>query len=114
MKTQQEKLEKEGQSLSTSTYFVKQLVPNACGTIAVVHAIANNMSRIQLDSTFSRLRALTFPEEKALFKFITSTQDKSPLERGELLGYDEGIAKAHEDSSKKGQTVRQLPSFYKF
>jgi hypothetical protein len=47
-------------------------------------------------------------KEKALKMFIESTKDKTPLERGEMLGYDEGIAEAHETSSKKGQTVCYL------
>jgi len=76
---------------SDSIYFVKQLVDNACGTIAVVHAVANNLSKISL-------------EDKALKKFIEQTKNKSPFERGQMLGFDSGIADAHQSSSEKGQT----------
>ncbi len=89
-KQQQETL---SEPTDNSLYFVKQLVANACGTIAIVHAIANNLDKIQLE------------EGKGLRKFIENTKENSPLERGEKLGYDECIAQAHETSSKKGQTV---------
>jgi len=102
-KKQQEKIDKEGQIVSPKLYFVKQLVANACGTIAVVHSIANNRQKVQL-------------EKKALQKFIDSTIDKTPLERGELLGYDDEIAQAHESSSNKGQTRHDqvMPSDFHF
>mmetsp|Transcript_14430 Transcript_14430/g.20119 ORF Transcript_14430/g.20119 Transcript_14430/m.20119 type:complete len:299 (-) Transcript_14430:25-921(-) len=73
-------------------YFVKQLVGNACGTIALVHTFANNMENIPLDPN------------KPLFKFLAKTLLNNPLERGTLLGYDDDIADAHEQNSKKGQT----------
>jgi pantothenate kinase len=57
-KLQQEKL--LSQSPDPSIYFVKQLVGNACGTIAVVHAIANNLQKIQLEGCISIKNLLTF------------------------------------------------------
>jgi len=88
---EKEDIETHGQNVSKKLYFVKQLVPNACGTIAVVHSIANNLDRISL-------------EDKALHKFLEKTAANTAEERGELLGLDEGIAGAHELSAHKGQT----------
>ncbi len=34
---------------SQAIYFLKQTVGNACGSIAVIHSIANNLEKFQLD-----------------------------------------------------------------
>jgi hypothetical protein len=44
-KAVQEAQGKEGQTLPDNVYFLKQLVTNACGTIALVHSVANNVDR---------------------------------------------------------------------
>ena len=33
----------------SSTYFIRQTIGNACGTVALVHALANNKDDIQFD-----------------------------------------------------------------
>lgn len=73
-------------------YFMKQLVGNACGSIAVLHALCNNLDR------------LDYEKGGALDNFFLSTISKTPDERGLALGLDEGIAGVHDDVSKKGQT----------
>ena len=39
---QDEKIKKDGQTVSNDVFYMDQFVGNACGTIATVHAIANN------------------------------------------------------------------------
>jgi hypothetical protein len=42
-KTAQEaEVNEKGQTVSENVYYLKQIVTNACGTIALVHSIANN------------------------------------------------------------------------
>eukprot|EP00007_Cunea_sp_BSH-02190019_P001020 CAMPEP_0174233176 /NCGR_PEP_ID=MMETSP0417-20130205/3279_1 /TAXON_ID=242541 /ORGANISM="Mayorella sp, Strain BSH-02190019" /LENGTH=239 /DNA_ID=CAMNT_0015311345 /DNA_START=123 /DNA_END=842 /DNA_ORIENTATION=- len=60
-------------------WFMKQLVGNACGTVAVVHALANNRDTI------------TLKEDSVLNKFLIETKDKSPLDRGIGFGEAKGI-----------------------
>ena len=38
------------QEVSSQVYFMKQTVGNACGTIALIHSIANNLDRYRLNS----------------------------------------------------------------
>ncbi|OWF42839.1 ubiquitin carboxyl-terminal hydrolase-like [Mizuhopecten yessoensis] len=76
----------------SETYFVKQTIGNACGTVAIVHALANNKEKIQ------------FIDEKPFASFLKSTLDKSPEERATCLGTDESMGAAHDDSAHEGQT----------
>lgn len=39
------KLLDEGQQVSDNIYFVKQFVHNACGTMALIHSVANNRDK---------------------------------------------------------------------
>lgn len=73
-------------------YFTKQTVGNACGTVAVIHSVANNLERIPLtDDSFLR-------------KFINETEQLEPTEKAEKLELDEGIAACHGESALDGQT----------
>ncbi|XP_033742583.1 ubiquitin carboxyl-terminal hydrolase-like [Pecten maximus] len=78
------------------TYFVKQTIGNACGTVAIVHALANNDG------------AVKFNEESPFAKFLEATKDLSPPERATCLEKDTSMGAAHEDSAQEGQT--QPPS----
>ncbi|KAL6055090.1 Ubiquitin carboxyl-terminal hydrolase isozyme L3 [Balamuthia mandrillaris] len=73
-------------------YFMRQHVRNACGSIAVIHAVANNRDLIRIE------------EDSGLHSFLEKTKDKSPHERGTMLGYDEGITQAHRVVGERGQT----------
>ncbi|XP_069194485.1 ubiquitin carboxyl-terminal hydrolase isozyme L3 isoform X2 [Procambarus clarkii] len=86
-----EELEAEGQEVPEKVYFMKQFVGNACGTVALIHAIANNVDKIELG-------------DGALKDFLEKTTSLSPEERGHALESDEGISKAHDESAQEGQT----------
>lgn len=47
-KEQQERIEREGQHVAPSAYFMKQTVGNACGTIGLLHAIGNARQHVTL------------------------------------------------------------------
>ncbi|VDD74057.1 unnamed protein product [Mesocestoides corti] len=60
-------------------FFIKQTIDNACGTVAIIHALANNIDALDI------------------------TGD-SPLERAELLEKEEELSEFHEDCALQGQT----------
>ena len=71
---------------------MKQTISNACGTVAMIHAVANNLDRIELqDSSF-------------LKKFLDETLDKTPEERAVALEGDDGICSTHDQVAQEGQT----------
>ncbi len=39
-------------SVLEKSYFIKQTIRNACGTIALVHALANNKDKIEFDGQY--------------------------------------------------------------
>jgi len=70
-------------------YFMRQSIPNACGTVGLVHAFAN----------------LSSPQSEGwLGTFVANTSGQSPLERAGALETDEGLAIVHNDSAMQGDT----------
>ena len=39
---QEAEVSEKGQTVSDTVYYMKQMVSNACGTIALIHSVANN------------------------------------------------------------------------
>uniref|UniRef100_A0A4D5RA75 Ubiquitin carboxyl-terminal hydrolase n=1 Tax=Scolopendra viridis TaxID=118503 RepID=A0A4D5RA75_SCOVI len=94
---QEEELKSKGESVNQNVYFMKQTISNACGSIALIHAIANNLERIQLES------------DKGLKKFIDATKNMSPESRAARLEKDEVMSSAHEEHAQEGQTSAPNP-----
>jgi ubiquitin carboxyl-terminal hydrolase L3 len=90
---EREKIEKEGQDISPKVYYMKQLVGNACGTVAVMHSLLNNLNKIETES-----------DKNAIENFYIATLEKNYVERGQALGRDTNIHKAHNVVASKGQT----------
>lgn len=81
--------------ISTATgageiYFTKQIVSNACGTVAILHAIANNRS------------LLAIKEGSYIEKFVNDTIDMTPEMRGDYIGASEEIEVVHVESAEAG------------
>jgi len=72
-------------------YFIKQSIENACGTIAIIHALANNDKRIDLGNGCFK-------------KFLEASKSAKPEERASLLEKDQELMNAHESSAEEGQT----------
>ncbi|XP_067122785.1 ubiquitin carboxyl-terminal hydrolase isozyme L3-like [Centruroides vittatus] len=87
-----ERIQSDGQTVSDGIYFMNQVIKNACGTIALIHSIANNADKIQMD------------EESVLKRFIDQTRDLPPEERGQELEKFDDIVALHEASAQEGQT----------
>jgi len=79
-------------TVSPSVYFTKQTVSNACGTVALIHALANNKEILNIDC------------EKAFGKYLSNTQEMTPEQRAEYLKTDGSITSAHSQSAHEGQT----------
>jgi len=82
---------KLGQTTPAEVYFIKQSIQNACGTIAIIHALANNEKRIDLGNGCFK-------------KFLDASKSAKPEERAALLEKDEAMMHAHESSAVEGQT----------
>lgn len=89
---EEEKIKAQGQEVKPSVYFMKQTISNACGTIGLIHAIANNRDKIN------------FEVESSLKKFLDESVSMSPEERAKYLETYEAIRITHESSAHEGQT----------
>lgn len=89
---EEEKIKSHGQDVDSSVYFMKQTISNACGTIGLIHAVANNREK------------LSFESDAALKKFLDESTSLSPEERAKFLEKDESIRVTHESSAQEGQT----------
>ncbi|KAH0616235.1 hypothetical protein JD844_027206, partial [Phrynosoma platyrhinos] len=83
--------ELKGQEVSSKVYFLKQTASNSCGTIGLIHAVANNQDKILFD------------EGSALKEFLNATADLSPDERAKRLENNKAIQDAHNAVAQEGQ-----------
>ncbi|XP_023803920.1 ubiquitin carboxyl-terminal hydrolase isozyme L1, partial [Cyanistes caeruleus] len=88
-KQQTEKI--KDQEISSKVYFLKQTVSNSCGTIGLIHAVANNKDKLKLE------------EGSALKKFLDETADLSPEERAKHLANNKAIQEVHNSVAQEGQ-----------
>ena len=82
----------KGDEKSDGVFFMHQTMRNACGTIALIHAVANSTDKIN------------FEPNSSLKSFIDSTKTLSPDEIGKKLESNEQICSAHETVAQEGQT----------
>ncbi|KAJ1980702.1 ubiquitinyl hydrolase 1 [Dimargaris xerosporica] len=75
-----------------SLFYMKQTIGNACGTVAVLHALANSRDIISL-------------EPGPLEEFLNRARDLTPVQRAKLLEKSADIAEAHSSvATEQGQT----------
>jgi len=70
--------------------FIKQTIPNACGTIGLLHALANS--------------DVTIAPESPLAKFIEQAIPLTPEKRADLLANTELFASIHASTASTGQS----------
>ncbi|KAF0297357.1 Ubiquitin carboxyl-terminal hydrolase isozyme L3 [Amphibalanus amphitrite] len=85
------KIKAEGQVMSPKLYFMRQTISNACGTVALMHALANNQEALELSSG-------------PLAEFFSQTAGQTPEERAVSLEKFQQLEAAHEAASHEGQT----------
>ena len=89
---EQERIEEKGQVVDKDLYFIRQTVGNACGTIAVIHAILNNYDFLDLD------------ENKFFGKFLKETKELDENERAKRLETNKDIESGHQAVAELGQS----------
>ena len=94
---EQEKYAKEPQKIPVNTYYMKQTIGNACGTVAIIHCIANTMDD-QLELKDGPLR-----------KLLLSSKYLTPLQKGEKLETSLEIAELHQAAGEVGQSSVPAP-----
>ncbi|KAF8565768.1 hypothetical protein P879_11366 [Paragonimus westermani] len=77
-------------------YMIHQSAENACGTVAVLHALINSRSMVHI------------PEDSYLARFIAKTRDMNPNQRGVAMAEDTELFEMHESLAHEGQT--QVPN----
>ncbi|KAI1887291.1 hypothetical protein AGOR_G00188740 [Albula goreensis] len=80
-----------GTQKDTDVYFLKQTVVNSCGTVGLLHAVANNQDKME------------FGNDSALKKFLDDTANMSAEERAKHLESNKAIQSAHDDVAAEGQ-----------
>ncbi|KAM8880196.1 ubiquitin carboxyl-terminal hydrolase isozyme L1 isoform 2-T2 [Spinachia spinachia] len=75
----------------SEVYFLKQTAANSCGTIALLHAVANNKSK------------MAFESGSALKKFLDETANMSAADRAKHLEKNQAIWEAHNEVAAQGQ-----------
>uniref|UniRef100_A0A3B4BNW8 Ubiquitin carboxyl-terminal hydrolase n=1 Tax=Pygocentrus nattereri TaxID=42514 RepID=A0A3B4BNW8_PYGNA len=91
--TQQHEEFRSKQSVDScqGVYFLTQTVVNSCGTVGLLHAVANNKDK------------MTFETGSTLNKFLEETAGMSPADRAKQLEKNEAIQKAHDEVAAEGQ-----------
>jgi len=83
----------QGLDLDKDIFHMRQLVGNACGTVALLHALGNVSDR------------LTLEEGSILREFIQSTKDSTSYERGVALQTFPRMEAVHEEAALAGTTA---------
>ncbi|KAJ7623381.1 hypothetical protein FB45DRAFT_103517 [Roridomyces roridus] len=91
-KQEDEEILAKGQpGLDPTILWIKQTISNACGTMGLIHAIANS--------------SVTLSPGSALSKFIEQCEGKTPEERAKLLETTPLFADIHAQAASSGQSA---------
>lgn len=86
-----DRIQRDGQIVDSSVFFTEQTIGNACGTIALVHAVLNNADQFPLAPGF-------------FTQFRDKTASLTPSERAAALEQDATIEESHVEASQEGQS----------
>ena len=109
-KAENEKLQENPPAVPDDLFYMKQCIHNACGTIALVHGIANNyewvsfVSKFRRQFTSNRFHSIELDDDSILKKYLDAAKTLSAEERGKLLEGDSTFTSAHQELAQEGQT----------
>ncbi|KAF5400908.1 Ubiquitin carboxyl-terminal hydrolase [Paragonimus heterotremus] len=83
---------------SSDVFLVKQTIDNACGTIALLHAVMNNENVLQ------------FKDGSLVGDLLHRMRDTKPADRGPMIEKENRLSDLHESSAVRGQTTAPAPS----
>ncbi|TFY68213.1 hypothetical protein EVJ58_g1144 [Rhodofomes roseus] len=91
-KVEDERVKNQGQHpVDPTVFYIKQTIGNACGTIGLLHALAN--------------ADVTLAPESPLEKFIDECKEMTPEERAKALETTPLFANIHAEAASSGQTT---------
>jgi len=91
-RTEDESIAKDGQpAIDPTIFWMKQTIGNACGTMGLIHTLANSDVTFEPDCLFQR--------------FLDQSKEKTPFERAELLEKTDLFASAHAEAAAGGQSA---------
>lgn len=85
-------LAQKSQTVHPAVYHVKQVIGNACGTIGLLHAVANNEHKLELDSN------------KFFAKFLGQTRKLDLMERAVALEANTDIEVEHQSLAAEAKS----------
>lgn len=88
----QEDEELKGKKVNSDLFYMRQYLHNACGTIALFHAVLNNLDSIEV-------------KDGPLKAFYENAKGLTPEERGKLLEQDKDLIDIHQKIAREGQTA---------
>jgi len=86
-------IEEKGQIVSNDIFFMNQTIGNACGTIGIIHSIANNTDKLKLKDGF-------------LKDFVAATKSLSSRDKATSLEKDDRIEEVHQDTATDPNSVQ--------
>jgi len=103
---QRARVEKDGQEVADELYYMKQTVPNACGTVALLHAVGN-LSPDLFNTVVAKdsFLAKFFSDTKGEAAANASPQKMSPAAIAQYLEEDNAIDALHSAASAQGQSA---------
>ncbi|KAI0065636.1 peptidase C12 ubiquitin carboxyl-terminal hydrolase 1 [Artomyces pyxidatus] len=78
-------------AVDSTIFWMKQTISNACGTMGLIHALANS--------------DVMYEPESPLAQFIDICKDKTPLERAKILETTDLFSDVHADAAQAGQSA---------
>ncbi|KAG0046314.1 Ubiquitin carboxyl-terminal hydrolase isozyme L3 [Gryganskiella cystojenkinii] len=93
---EKQRIDQEGQVVSPKVVFYPQTIENACGTMGVIHSIANN---------WAHGGSLELTDGGIMKKFLEKTVNLTPNERAKALEEDVSLASVHKSHASTGQTA---------
>lgn len=90
--TEEASIAEKGQTVHPDVYHVKQVIGNACGTIGLLHAVANNEQKLELDAN------------KFFAKFLGQTRKMNLNERAVALEANPDIEVEHQSLASEAKS----------